>query len=168
MSASKTGNFTYTKFKSHNSKLAKGFELKGGELDKTPYGNMSRGKWSTHTTDVDGLLKAINELGPSEAIGVGICNKGRSGKITASREPKNGAIRRSKENFDFSDFLFIDIDGCGLAIDEVIPALCKLDPNFADATILVLGSSSSVVRKEGETAGPDSGSYHIYISVKSL
>jgi len=165
MSTCETGEFTFTKFKSFNCKLNKSITLKDDKVDKTPSGNMARGKFTTHSTNVDGLYAAIDELGADEAIGVNICNKGESGKITASRNAKNGAIRRTSENFGFSNVLFIDIDDSGLKIDEVRPALCELSPEFSDATMLVLESSSSGVHIEGEEAKADSGSYHVYVSI---
>jgi len=56
-----------------------------------------------------------------------------------------------------------DIDGWSIDIDQVIPALCEIDPNLKNASILVRVSSSYGVHKTGEQPNIDSCSYHVWV-----
>ena len=125
---------------------------------------MSKGTYATQTVNgPEELNEFLNNLKSNQAVSIGICNKGPSGKIKSKKSQQKGAITRTKDNFEYSNCFIFDIDDSTLTIDEVIPTLCQIDPNLINADILVRASSSYGVYKEGDKPNVEMCGYHVWI-----
>ena len=149
--------FTFTVVSSDKSSLNKHYSQDdNGKIVKRSSAKLKRGSFEVkHIESPSHLADFFDNLQPSEALIIGIPHQNgevlSSGRITAKSINEKGAINRTKEYFKFSNTLLFDIDGSSLEINEVIPALIKIDPNLADAPILVRASSSYGVHIKGDT-----------------
>jgi len=147
--------------------LTKKYTIFDGSLTTASSANLYEGKYQTRSFET---AKELNEylthLTSSQAVGIGIpANGSYSGDIVTKRAKNNTleAISRSKNEFTFSSNLLFDIDHSSLNIDQVIPTLTQIDPNLANASILVRASSSYGISMEGDEPDLTNCSYHVWV-----
>jgi len=158
-------SITLTLFDAVRTNLNKSYNLdKNDAIVSSSFATMSKGTYKTITlTGPVELNNVLNNLLDTQAVAIGVCNNGNSGKIKSNKSKQKDAINRSKDNFGFSNGFMFDIDESSLAINEVIPALCVIDPNLKNASILVRVSSSYGIHKTGEQPKVDSCGYHVWV-----
>jgi len=139
-----------------------------GDIVKTSEARLKKGSFEVkHFYSASVLSDFLDNLQSDQALSIGIPHQNNmelsSGRITARSIYEEGAINRTTEYFMFGNTLVFDIDDSDLEIDEVIPALIKIDPNLASAPLLVRASSSCGVHSEGDVnIGNNKKSYHVY------
>jgi len=148
--------FSLTMLSSDKGTQNKKYTLDNGEIVKEAIANFYQGSLEVkHFNSVSELDEFIDNLQSNQALTLGIPHRNGerldSGRVTATSFNEAGAINRTKEYFKFGNTLLFDIDDSDLEIDEVIPALIKIDPNLANAALLVRTSSSYGVHIKGDT-----------------
>ena len=166
----------------------KGILAKRIKSDGTKESNahLSEGKYKTiEVKSLEEFDNKLNKLKSNQAIVLGTTDEDE-GYIatkyniseTQKKYPEHSVITRSKDNFSFEDetiVLFdIDVDGgeniqCN-SYEDVREIMIKLDSQFENAEMLIRHSSSSHIykwNKGDKELIQGSGSYHIYVVVKS-
>jgi len=155
---------SFTLLTSTTTDLNKKLSIVEGEIVKSSVAYMSKGTYETITVNGPEELNVfLDNLKSNQAVSIGVCNKGASGKIKSKKSKQKGAVCRTKDNFDPSNCFIFDLDDSDLGIDQVIPTLCEIDPNLKNADILVRVSSSYGVHKTGEQPNLDSCGYHVWV-----
>ena len=149
---------------SSTTDLNKEISIVKNEVIKSSVAWMSKGTYETIiVSGPEELNDVLNNLKSNQAVSIGICNKGQSGKIKSKKSKKRVGISRSKDNFDFSNCFVFDIDGTNLAIEQVLLTLYTIDPNLKKADILVRVSSSYGIHKIGEKPKINGCGYHVWV-----
>lgn len=164
-----------TRFTSQKILTKQVFIDDSGTLQKRGGGVMSKGRFDTlDIENVEALRGVIQSLNPTQAIALGVNERG-AGLITTAEHEKNstnGAIARTAANFtapNKSGFLFVDLDhhetnpynsGWG-AYDYLIQHV----PQLAAAPALVITSSSShIYNADGDDLTGFRGC-HVYFQI---
>ena len=144
----------------------------------------------TAPNGLDGFAQYLEQLGANQAIGLGTCGRemaeiittsdfdagGHRGRYESDPRGYDGPITRTKggkagnvEFFKFnngSNLVLVDVDQKWMRCSEALAGLLAVMPELEGCERLILGSSSSRVKRLGEPEDSDpKGGAHIYFVV---
>lgn len=163
--------FVITIWNSDTSNINKHYYLdKDGTIQKSSSAHMSSGNFEVrYIKNAESLHDVFNNLSSNQAVSIGIPHDHDTkspilkGSVCSEKNHVKGSINRTKQFMQFSNCFIFDIDDSSLSIDEILPALLKVDSNLIHADILIRPSSSYGIRKSDDKASVKNGSYHVWV-----